>query len=75
MWKLEGSTWVRSKIDSIFFLLSEECLLDLRFDANASILVLMSHKFDANASNLVLMPKKSVVEVTTILFFLKSCFT
>jgi hypothetical protein len=40
-----------------------------KFDANASILVLMPHKFDANTSNLVLMPKKSVVEATTILFF------
>jgi hypothetical protein len=46
-----------------------------KFDANASILVLMPHKFGANASNLVLMPKKQVVEATTILFFLKSCFT
>jgi hypothetical protein len=31
-----------------------------KFDANASILVLMSHKFGVNASNLVLMPKKTV---------------
>jgi hypothetical protein len=31
--------------------------------------VLIPHKFDVNVSNLVLMPKKSMVEVTTILFF------
>jgi hypothetical protein len=30
-----------------------------KFDANASILVLMPHKFVANASNFVLMPKKT----------------
>jgi hypothetical protein len=30
-----------------------------KFDANASILVLMPHKFGANASNLVLMLKKT----------------
>jgi hypothetical protein len=47
----------------------------LKFDANASILVLMPHKFGANASNLMLRLKKPVVEVITILFFLKSCFT
>jgi hypothetical protein len=45
-----------------------------KFDANASILMLMPHKFGVNASNLVLIPKKTVVEATTILFFLKSCF-
>jgi hypothetical protein len=38
-----------------------------KFDVNALILVLMPHKFGVNASNLV--------DVTTILFFLKSCFT
>jgi hypothetical protein len=40
-----------------------------KFDANASILVLMPHKFGANASILMLMPKKTMVEATTILFF------
>jgi hypothetical protein len=30
-----------------------------KFDANASILMLMPHKFDINASNLMLMPKKT----------------
>jgi hypothetical protein len=30
-----------------------------KFDANASILMLMPHKFGANISNLVLMPKKT----------------
>jgi hypothetical protein len=30
-----------------------------KFDANASILVLMPHKFGANTSNWVLMPKKN----------------
>jgi hypothetical protein len=33
-------------------------MLMYQFDANVSILVLMSHKFGANALNLVLMPKK-----------------
>jgi hypothetical protein len=40
-----------------------------KFDANASILVLMPHKFYANTLNLVLMPTKSVVKAITILFF------
>jgi hypothetical protein len=40
-----------------------------KFDTNVSILVLISHKFGANASNFVLMPKKTVVKITTILFF------
>jgi hypothetical protein len=30
-----------------------------KFDANASILVLMPHKFGISALNLVLMPKKT----------------
>jgi hypothetical protein len=30
-----------------------------KFNANASILVLMPHKFGANTSNLVLIPKKT----------------
>jgi hypothetical protein len=46
-----------------------------KFDANASIFVLMPYKFGANASNLVLMPKKMVVKAAIILFFLKSYFT
>jgi hypothetical protein len=40
----------------------------LKFDVNASILVLMPYKFVANTSNLVLMPKKTGGEATTIFF-------
>jgi hypothetical protein len=34
-----------------------------KFDANASILMLMLHNFGANVSNLVRIPKKADVEV------------
>jgi hypothetical protein len=45
-----------------------------KFDANASILLLMPHKFGANASNLMLMLKKTGIECHYNFIFFKIIF-